>query len=130
MDDDAPSPLVLPEIDPNISAELKNLFDRGLLGDGLPPVMRTSRAAQAFQQAFDMIGGIPRLALWADQNPTKFFTLFSKLVPATAQIEQKTEIKVTLDFMTAERAAFLQNNKDQVRDDQILAPTPIRSLPQ
>lgn len=38
----------------------------------------------AFQQAFQMIGGVPRMALWANANPDKFYPLYSKLMPSTA----------------------------------------------
>jgi hypothetical protein len=38
----------------------------------------------AFQQAFQLIGGVPRMALWANANPDKFYPLYSKLLPSTA----------------------------------------------
>lgn len=38
----------------------------------------------AFQNAFEMIGGVPRLALWANQHPDKFFPLYAKLMPSTS----------------------------------------------
>lgn len=38
----------------------------------------------AFQYAFDMIGGTTRLTLWANQNPDKFYPLYAKLMPSTA----------------------------------------------
>jgi hypothetical protein len=31
-----------------------------------------------------MIGGVDRLALWADQNPGDFYKLFGKLMPPAA----------------------------------------------
>lgn len=37
----------------------------------------------AFQSAFEIIGGVNRLALWANANPDKFYPLYSKLLPAT-----------------------------------------------
>jgi len=39
---------------------------------------------KAFQRAFDLIGGIPRLALWAHENPTEFFKLYARLLPSQA----------------------------------------------
>ena len=39
---------------------------------------------KAFAQAFDMIGGVPRLALWANRNPDKFFPLYAKMLPSTS----------------------------------------------
>lgn len=38
----------------------------------------------AFTNAFQMIGGVDRLALWADQNPSEFYKLFGKLMPPAA----------------------------------------------
>jgi hypothetical protein len=35
----------------------------------------------AFTNAFTMIGGVDRLALWADQNPSEFYRLYGKLLP-------------------------------------------------
>lgn len=34
-----------------------------------------------FQEAFDQMGGTPRLALWADMNPTEFYRLYGRLLP-------------------------------------------------
>ena len=36
----------------------------------------------AFSNAFELIGGVPRLALWADANPSDFFKLYSRLLPS------------------------------------------------
>ena len=41
----------------------------------------------SFEAAFQLIGGVPRLALWADKNPTQFFTLYAKLLPAATSVE-------------------------------------------
>jgi hypothetical protein len=58
--------------------------------DSLP---RTTRKADgfsrgdvvnAFQRAFTMIGGVQRLALWANANPDKFYMLYAKLLPSTS----------------------------------------------
>lgn len=38
----------------------------------------------AFNNAFQMMGGVPRLALWANQNPDKFYPLYAKLMPSTS----------------------------------------------
>jgi hypothetical protein len=41
----------------------------------------TSSAKEAFQYAFDSIGGKKNLAKWAKENQTEFYKLFSKLIP-------------------------------------------------
>ena len=46
------------------------------------------RMNNAVHDAFDLIGGVPRLAVWADQNPGEFFT---KLLPRTMQSHQHQE---------------------------------------
>lgn len=38
----------------------------------------------AFTNAFQMIGGVYRLALWADSNPGDFFKIFGKLLPPSS----------------------------------------------
>lgn len=104
-------------LDLQVSPELARLLERGLIGTSLPPVLKDSKAAKAFQQAFDMIGGVPRLALWADQNPTKFYTLYSKLVPATAEIMEKKDINVTISWASPERLSYLNRpDLDNVLD--------------
>jgi len=39
---------------------------------------------QAFSNAFELIGGVPRLALWAHENETDFYKLYSRLLPSQA----------------------------------------------
>lgn len=41
----------------------------------------TASAKQAFQAAFDDLGGVNSLVTWARDNPTDFYKLFSKLIP-------------------------------------------------
>lgn len=49
----------------------------------------------AYQRAFTMIGGVERLALWANANPDKFFPLHAKLLPSTTfQFGQGAERRV------------------------------------
>ena len=53
---------------------------------GRNPYSRQS-VKENFESAFQLIGGVPRLALWADKNPTQFFTLYAKLLPAASTVE-------------------------------------------
>lgn len=39
----------------------------------------------AINTAFELIGGIPRLAIWANDNPEKFYALWSKTNSVQAQ---------------------------------------------
>jgi hypothetical protein len=45
------------------------------------PNKATATAKQAFQLAFEEIGGPKALATWARDNQTDFYKLFSKLIP-------------------------------------------------
>jgi hypothetical protein len=38
----------------------------------------------AFQSAFELIGGVPRLAVWANEHETEFYKLYSRLLPSQA----------------------------------------------
>jgi hypothetical protein len=53
-----------------------------------PDVKRT-QVVNAFLDAFQLIGGTPRLALWGHENPTEFYKLWAKLTPR--QVEQETK---------------------------------------
>lgn len=36
----------------------------------------------AFHRAFEMIGGVSRMALWASQNEDEFYRLYARLLPS------------------------------------------------
>ena len=52
--------------------------------------------AVAFMDAFEMIGGSGRLAVWANSYPTEFFRLYSKLIPKEATIEMDNTLKLVV----------------------------------
>lgn len=64
------------------------------VGDGTPGPGRPKgsknkasvAAKQAFQEAFDGLGGVDALKAWAAENPTDFFKLFSKLIPIDTNV--------------------------------------------
>lgn len=78
---------------------IKPIFDESLYSEQMDEVLsdisRKCRAVtqaprrkferekflSALDEAFELIGGVPRLALWADQNPTEFFRLYGKTIP-------------------------------------------------
>lgn len=88
------------------SEELDLLLRKGLYGQRTPKALTGKKAADAFQAAFDLIGGIPRLALWADKNPSAFFSLYSKLIPATVQAQVNATIKVDAPWMNPNRLSY------------------------
>lgn len=97
----------------DISKDLAMLLHRGLHGSKLPKQLRNQKAGEAFQSAFEVIGGVTRLALWADKNPDKFYPLFARMIPQTvapvvAGLPQ-TDTKNKLDdmpWLTAQRHTY------------------------
>ncbi len=70
--------------------------------DAMPDLPRVKRGrdgfnrmdvVNAFQDAFTIIGGTTRLALWANANPDKFYPLYAKLVPATSYQFGETTVR-------------------------------------
>jgi hypothetical protein len=66
---------------------------------------------QQFHSAFQLIGGVPRLALWADKNPTAFFSLYSKMIPAAVKV----------DFTQLDPNAMSEEDLKSVTTDQLKA---------
>ena len=64
-----------------------------------PAWAKTRNVREQFQHAFELIGGIPRLAHWAHCNPDKFFSLYSKLIPAQVTGADGGAIKVELSWI-------------------------------
>lgn len=42
----------------------------------------TASVKAAFEEAFDRMGGVEALVSWAQSEPTEFYKLYSKLLPA------------------------------------------------
>lgn len=71
---------------PDWEATLTRLSDKPGTHLTIPRNKEFSRkqVVESFQMAFDLIGGVPRLALWAHQNETEFYKLYSRLLPSQA----------------------------------------------
>ena len=63
----------------------------------------TKCAKEAFQHAFDSIGGADRLASWAHANETEFYKLFARLIPIDQQISGKDgkDLSIVVTFRSA-----------------------------
>jgi hypothetical protein len=120
-----------------VSKDLQALLERGMHAAKLPKPLRSAKAAEAMQQAFEIIGGVPRLALWADRNPDKFYPLFARMIPQTVA----PVIPVVADgakkeewpaWLSARRLAY-QESAEVAQDVQVkertTLPTPVRKLP-
>lgn len=51
----------------------------------VPKQRKADRIQDALLQTFELIGGVPRLAVWADMNLDKFYHLFGKQIPGLVQ---------------------------------------------
>ena len=64
----------------------------------VPRNTQVSRKAvvNAFINAFELIGGVPRLALWAHSNPSDFYKLYARLLPsqASSALGESNEITI------------------------------------
>ena len=86
----------IPPVDPRSLEELRSddaeqralaLVD--IMGNALPAIPNSfhyrlgdvDRVKNAFDFTFALIGGQPAFALWAAQNPSEFYKLYSKLLP-------------------------------------------------
>lgn len=54
------------------------------------------KVLEAIQEAFDLIGGVPRFAFWAHHNPTEFYKLYGKTIPAASQIDLMAKMNVSI----------------------------------
>ncbi len=58
----------------NITRLPKRAFDR-------------QRVLQALDECYELIGGVPRMAMWAHANPTEFYKLWGKTIPQTNMLD-------------------------------------------
>jgi hypothetical protein len=58
--------------------------------------LNRKQVVSAFMNAFELIGGTPRLALWANDNPKDFYKLYARLLPsqASAALGESNELVV------------------------------------
>lgn len=50
----------------------------------LPRELNRRQVVTSFIDCFHLIGGVPRMAYWADTHPTEFYKLYSRLLPSQA----------------------------------------------
>jgi hypothetical protein len=55
-----------------------------------------TRSLNAVYDSFDLVGGVPRLALWADRNYGEFVTkVFARTIQSSAAVEHGGNINIT-----------------------------------
>jgi hypothetical protein len=110
--------------EPEISPEMKALIERGLHHVFLPPQLQ-AKSAESFQLAFEAIGGLPRLAMWADKNPSKFFNLYARMIGQTINpvLPPPTHTnQVWPEWLSARRLAY-QEAAQYAEDIKVKDPT-------
>lgn len=85
-------------ITPSIQEVEENLASLAVSAN-LPAYTKTRNVRLQFQHAFELIGGIPRLAHWAHQHPTQFYQLYSKLIPAQVTGRDGGPIQIELSWL-------------------------------
>lgn len=77
--------------------------------------------ANAMNACFDLIGGVPRIVQWADQNPGEFYKLYAKMMPEVEKANQalNAQINITnhiprsaLDDVTLTAAHIIDSGED------------------
>lgn len=54
------------------------------------------RFLDAMQEAYEQLGGVNRLTLWADRNYTEFVRLFSKTIPQTQLLDIQGKMQMQI----------------------------------
>src|SRR6187399_3544747 len=67
------------------------------------------RFMQALAEAFEIVGGVPRLALWADKNQGEFYKLLGKQVPGLVQNAFAIKASGNVTIVSAIPASFLDD---------------------
>lgn len=67
----------------------ENGIGRGKAGPGRPRGLAnklTRSAKQAFEHAFEQLGGTDALTKWAKDNPSDFYRLYARLIPKPLEV--------------------------------------------
>lgn len=88
----------------------------------IPAHFKTQSAREAFSTAFELTGGIPRFANWADKNYATFAALYSKLIPLTVAGDPDRPVKFDVPWLTGERFASMHGGRVIEQDAE--PPTP------
>lgn len=59
----------------------------------------TASVKAAFEEAFDRMGGVEALVSWAQSEPTEFYKLYSKLLPAEVRNSVNANVDGTISIV-------------------------------
>ena len=65
----------------------------------VPAILRSRNAKDQIRHAFDLIGGIPRLAHWAHANPGDFYKIWARTIPSQVTGEGGGPIQVQVSWV-------------------------------
>lgn len=88
---------------PATEEELKASLEYAVKHKTLPQYLRSKDARKAFQSAFELIGGIPRLAMWADKNPTQFYQIYARFLEQPNGGNMQPQLHLHLSWMAGRR---------------------------
>lgn len=102
-----------------ISPEMQELIENGSHHVHMPDSLKPS-AAEAFQLAFEGIGGLPRLLRWADRYPASFYKLYARqTIPTIAPVLPRAPEAATQDWpewLTNRRLAYQEDDLTDIAD--------------
>ena len=71
------------------------------------------RIIQALAETFEIIGGVPRLALWADKNYGEFMKIVGKQIPVLVQNSIGIQANGPVTIVSAIPASVLDEEEDK-----------------
>lgn len=96
---------------------LSNLPSVTSAPDGAIMISAGKYARHAVMTAFEMIGGVKRMAEWADENPGEFYTkMFAKTITREVEERKSDSVEDLLDAIDAE-ATDVTGAKDAEFED-------------
>lgn len=106
MDNDLPA-LKFPELTPQ-----RSVLEIGQIsGEAYQHVGRYAGAVVL--SCFEQIGGLQRMAVWADANPTDFYTkLFPKMIQRSTQVDVSGTVTIDDAITRLENAPLLADFSD------------------
>lgn len=83
----------------------------------MPTSLESDDARKNFQRAFDAMGGLPRLLLYADRNPGQFYKLYARMLRQGDDI--KPEVPPRPQWLSPDRLSYdlLPSPDDEEPDD-------------
>jgi hypothetical protein len=118
-----------PALKNSISRILRTVADGSFKDEDIPAYFKSKSAREAFKNTFELIGGLPRFALWADKNYDTFIRLFSRQLAAqTAGDSVDEPFYIEVRWGNGERFS-----QDQVEDAVIIpkrSATPVPAEPE